>query len=750
MKNDRMKNALENIARRGIPENTNLMPRIVAQLERKSPMTTLRSRPFVAILIAIFILLTLSGVAYAIGRSLGYIPGVGIVDQSTPLRMLAEPVSQTRDGITVTVTEAVLSADRTIVVVKFENVPVDKVPNQEDNSDCYPAPAFQLPQSDPLQPTSSQGNDWGSGSEYHYTYAGVPADVNEATLFIGCVPGDVTPRVLPENWELPLHFMVAPPDMTALPVIEYVPSPMPTDASATDSITITKVIDLGDSYILVGRFPLQTDSLGYFTPGMRSLLDGNGNFLPWKMPQDSVLPPVDPNEPFTAEDFAVQVDKGFVPPLTIKVTRMSTYPAAGDTPIEYEFDAGENPKVGDDWQINKEIQAAGYSFTLVSVRADTDQDMPGMYGYRFSFKPLADPISNLYLELKGQDFMGYTQNGNIDGFTYFVGYPELPKGKLTVSFSLEINDPQAWTVQWTPDDSSANIVTPTEAPQACLTTDSWEAALANPAPIPSDLTGKLVAYGRTVDDGKDPNPENTGIFTINLDGSNKQAFGQGMSPMLSPDGSQVVYFDNAGLHLMDTASGVTSHIPNTVEGDIFPLWSPDGTQIAFFHGLDSDLYIIQPDGSGLRRALQGIDAEQLVGWTSDSRGLYYYVNTETGSELRSVDIESEGVTSLFEHDGYAFFNASPDGSKIAFVGHPNNLYISNTDGTGRELLGFMGNLFISTPLAWSPDGKWVIVTIRRLEDPDIAGLPIPHALVSVTNCQIIPISWNGEVHSWVP
>ncbi|HNE70235.1 MAG TPA: hypothetical protein PLE39_17760, partial [Anaerolineales bacterium] len=439
-----------------------------------------------------------------------------------------------------------------------------------------------------------------------------------------------------------------------------------------------------------------------------------------------------------------------VPPLTIKVTRMSTYPAAGDTPIEYEFDAGENPKVGDDWQVNKEIQAAGYSFTLVSVRADTDQDMPGMYGYRFSFKPLADPISNLYLELKGQDFMGYTQNGNIDGFTYFVGYPELPKGKLTVSFSLEINDPQAWTVQWTPDDSSANIVTPTEAPQACLTTDSWEAALANPAPIPSDLTGKLVAYGRTVDDGKDPNPENTGIFTINLDGSNKQAFGQGMSPMLSPDGSQVVYFDNAGLHLMDTASGVTSHIPNTVEGDIFPLWSPDGTQIAFFHGLDSDLYIIQPDGSGLRRALQGIDAEQLVGWTSDSRGLYYYVNTETGSELRSVDIESEGVTSLFEHDGYAFFNASPDGSKIAFVGHPNNLYISNTDGTGRELLGFMGNLFISTPLAWSPDGKWVIVTIRRLEDPDIAGLPIPHALVSVTNCQIIPFSWSGDVYNWVP
>jgi hypothetical protein len=72
------------------------------------------------------------------------------------------------------------------------------------------------------------------------------------------------------------------------------------------------------------------------------------------------------------------------------------------------------------------------------------------------------------------------------------------------------------------------------------------------------------------------------------------------------------------------------------------------------------------------------------------------------------------------------------------------------DGTNRELLGFMGNLFISTPLVWSPDGKWVIVNVRQLGDPDIAGFPIPHALVSVTGCRIIPIPWSGEVYNWVP
>jgi len=750
MNDKRMKDALENLARRGVPENTNLWPELSAKLERKSPMTTLRTRPFAAVLLALIVLLTLSGVAYAIGRSLGYIPGVGIVDQSTPLRVLAEPVSQTRDGITITVTDAVLSADRTIVVVKFENVPVDKLPNQEDNSDCYPNPALQLLQGDPLQPLGSQGNDWGAGSEYHYTYGAVPEDINDATLFIGCVPGDVSPRTLPENWELPLRFVAAPPDMTALPVIEYAPTPAATGGADSNQITLTKVIDVGDSYILMGKFALQTNSAGYFTPGMRTLLDGNGNFLPWKMPQDSVFPPSNPNEQITSEDWAVQVDKGFAPPLTIKLTRSKSYPNADDAPLVYEFDAGANPQIGDEWQVNQTFDAGGHPFTLQSIQAATNTDMPGAYGYQFNFAPLDIDITNLYLSINDLQFMGYTQNGNTDGFGYFVGYSELPKGKLKVSFSLEIRDPQEWTLQWTPDDASANIVTPTEAPQACLTTDSWQAALANPAPFPANLTGKLVAYGRTVEDGNDPNPANTGMFTINLDGSDKQALGQGMSPMRSPDGSKVVYFNFDGLYLVDLTSNTTTRIPNTADGDNFPRWSPDGKQIAFFHTLDADLYVINPDGSGLRRALQGIDAEQLLGWTSDSRGLYYFVNTQNGAELRSVDIETEGVTSLFEHDGYYFFDVSPDGKKIAYISHPNNLYVSNVDGTGRELIGFMGNLFIGPPVAWSPDGNWLIVTIRKPEDPDIAGFPLPHALVSVTDCQVIPIPWYGDIFNWVP
>src|SRR3990172_11540144 len=114
---NRMKDALESIARRDVPENTDSWPRIVGRLaERKSAMKIIRTRPLTAVLIALLVLLILSGVAYALGRSLGYIPGLGLVSQDTPIRVLAAPVSQTRDGISITVKDAVLSSDKTVIL----------------------------------------------------------------------------------------------------------------------------------------------------------------------------------------------------------------------------------------------------------------------------------------------------------------------------------------------------------------------------------------------------------------------------------------------------------------------------------------------------------------------------------------------------------------------------------------------------------------------------------------------------------
>jgi hypothetical protein len=52
-----------------------------------------------------------------------YVPGVGVVEEGTSIRVLAEPVTQTRDGITVTVHEAYLTDEKTIILYSIQNVP---------------------------------------------------------------------------------------------------------------------------------------------------------------------------------------------------------------------------------------------------------------------------------------------------------------------------------------------------------------------------------------------------------------------------------------------------------------------------------------------------------------------------------------------------------------------------------------------------------------------------------------------------
>src|SRR5690349_2544830 len=105
-------NILDSVAGLYIPDGLDLIDRVRAKAgPRRTWMQTMRARPALAILLAILALLVLTGVAYAIGRSLGYIPGVGFV-QPASLRVLAEPVHETRDGVTVTIEQVVVDAER--------------------------------------------------------------------------------------------------------------------------------------------------------------------------------------------------------------------------------------------------------------------------------------------------------------------------------------------------------------------------------------------------------------------------------------------------------------------------------------------------------------------------------------------------------------------------------------------------------------------------------------------------------------
>ncbi len=188
MKGIRMKAALELIAQRDVPDNVNLWARIAERVERKNFMQTIRTRPVLALFLVLLALALISSVAYAIGKVTGYIPGVGLVNQSASLRMLAEPVRVKQKGLRVTIQKLVTNVDRTFVAYRVDGIS----PSTTGFPMCGEMPSLQLPDGSTLSFLSGGGGSLGGemGSLRFETtayYPPIPANVDHVIFTFPCI-----------------------------------------------------------------------------------------------------------------------------------------------------------------------------------------------------------------------------------------------------------------------------------------------------------------------------------------------------------------------------------------------------------------------------------------------------------------------------------------------------------------------------------------------------------------------------------
>jgi len=480
MKANRMKHALESIARRGVPDDIDLRAHITSKIERKTFMLTLRARPVMAVLIALLCILLLGGVVYALGRSLGYIPGYGIVEQNVQMRILSEPVSQTRDGITITITEALLTSDRLFVTSTTENIPDNLIVPMSDfkTVTCKGNWIYQLPDGSQLSFVALGSNKMST-----------PLDVNKVTdmtLRIPCATSDVPVGALPENWEFHLRFIPAPAGMfEKFPVIEYTPVPVPTIPTGTPAaetnitatpalnpISITKLIDTGDSYILIGEIaPQGLVSEVPLTPGSLyskyckhgpslTLQDANGQEISEESTADIDLGTPTANTP-EAFSWARKFKKeGLALPLTIKY-KDEHWCSASAGP--YELNINNNPQPGDEWQVNQQFDVSGVPVTLDKMRVIGPQIATSGGGYIFQLTYPTDhgDLALDYIAVNGYLPInsGFGGGGSdttvippgIAGYDLSEEFPVPPKGKLMIEFIYEVlASQQTWSLQWRP------------------------------------------------------------------------------------------------------------------------------------------------------------------------------------------------------------------------------------------------------------------------------------------------------------
>ncbi len=715
---------LHSIAREHIPEDVDLLPDILAQIE-KGTRPKMKTRTMLLVAFATFILIagitffSIPGAVNAMLRLFGYVQGMGAVDQGSSIRVLAEPVTVTREGISITVTSAILANNRTHIDYRIFGVPRSAYPDREDVVGCMQDPYMRLPNGSQLTLT---GED----------YPPVPAGENHAVFVMPCILHTL-PGKAPTNWELDLSFKPAPPDLTVMPVIDVTAPPASTPAAgaagqpearpaATTQPTpaeaqarVIKEIETPDGYILVIQLPPhdRRNSPDHLDEPEK-IVDANGKRVAYSNPSD-----LDPNQlgldPAVDYSYVQFKAAGLAYPLTISFAGYTTGQAEPGATAEFTFDAGTNPQVGQEWTPNQAVQVAGHTLQLQSIEANSRN------GYNFSFQCDADVVT-ADVEIPGYKAYGWGDSQTPGAFERRLYYKSTPTGLLTVKISnlVVIRNTFTWSGQWSPASPRTDLpANPTLQPGLCLTADG----LAGLQPAPRNLTaGSALVYQKM--EGSD----RWGLVLYGLDGSEKQVVAANAAwGVLSPDGSQVAYspLSNpaADIHIMDLGSQAVRTLSGVSGIDY--RWSPDGSRIAY---AAVGVYVVDADGAQ-NRQISELSGGSAIGWSPDGTRLYFTAPYTGNSawKVYAFDLASGQTRELFtiENGTVKALNPrlSPDGQWIAYQGSDGSLYLVRTDGS--DMRQALENMRISG-IEWTSSG-WLAVSLLEengynqmllLVDPD--------------------------------
>lgn len=164
---------------------------------------------------------------------------------------------------------------------------------------------------------------------------------------------------------------------------------------------------------------------------------------------------------------------------------------------------------------------------------------------------------------------------------------------LTPSDSGKGYSPLDSFVDWSPDGSKIAYSKPGEI--YLVSTDASNGEFLMEGIMPDwSPDGTKIAYVKA----------GTGIYVANADGSNPVRLTEGYEcdPDWSPDGERIAYTSGELTYIMNSDG---SHKVLLVEDGDNPRWSPDGTQIAFDREWEWGVYVINADGSNLKRIADG-------------------------------------------------------------------------------------------------------------------------------------------------
>ena len=225
------------------------------------------------------------------------------------------------------------------------------------------------------------------------------------------------------------------------------------------------------------------------------------------------------------------------------------------------------------------------------------------------------------------------------------------------------------------------------------------------------------------------------IFVLNEDGTERQLTDDWSTldrhAVWSPDRLQIAFSrqcggcSDSGLYVMN-ADGTEPR--QLYEKDISrPQWSPDGQQILFTgwrgsRGVQSQIFVINADGSGLRQLHPHNAWNDSAVWSPDGTRITFESSQEAGHYIYVVNADGTEVSKTFTGDsGHPVW--SPDGQRIAFEVYEDywsHIFVMNADGS--EVTMVTDDYLWNRNPSWSPDGSRIAFDGNR--DDDYANVAV--------------------------
>jgi TolB protein len=142
------------------------------------------------------------------------------------------------------------------------------------------------------------------------------------------------------------------------------------------------------------------------------------------------------------------------------------------------------------------------------------------------------------------------------------------------------------------------------------------------------------------------------LALVEVRGTGTVALGNGAEPTWSPDGRRLAFVRPTGgrahVFASSAAPGAAAlQLTDGADDDAQPAWSPDGSLIAFCSSPISEgiahsanLFIVRPDGSGLRQLTEGDANACRPAWSPDGV-LYFHANVDGRFHIWRLSVRNQ-------------------------------------------------------------------------------------------------------------